>query len=85
MLDHHVDGDKTWQTHCRLQPWNTTERPESRYTVKPSAVVMSPVEAGFASMQTEANASAKDATASEVSVACTANCTEGIPECHFLG
>ena len=39
--------------------------------MKPSAVVVSPVEAGFANKQTEVNASAKDATTSEVSAACT--------------
>ena len=41
--------------------------------------------AGFASTQTEVNASAKDTTTSEVSAVCTVRCTVGIPESQFLG
>ena len=43
----------------------------------PSAAVTSPGKAGSASTLTEVYASAKDATTSEVSAACTASCTEG--------
>ena len=67
---------------CREQ---TTEKPESRYTVGTSADVTSPSKAGFASTQTEVNASAKDTTTSEVSAVCTVRCTVGIPESQFLG
>ena len=53
------------------------KRPENWYTVKPKAVARSPDEAGFASTQTEVNASAMDTTASGVSAASTVFCTEG--------
>ena len=53
--------------------------------MRPSADVTSPDKAGSASTRTEVNASAKNATTSEVSAVCTVHCTVGVPESQFSG
>ena len=90
VLHNHVDGGpvviaKPGKHTVVSPPWKTMVKCREQTTEKPSVAVASPSKAGFASTQTEVNASAKDTTTSEVSAVCTVRCTVGIPESQFLG